>query len=65
MAYSPGTPATAGAVSPSGKTIIINVPRGAFIVYGDIRTKADVEELTTSIPRIIAEETARRVAEVD
>jgi len=32
-----------------GSGIVVNIPRGAVIVYGDIRTKADVDELEERI----------------
>ena len=32
-----------------GSGVIVNIPRGAVIVYGDIRTKADVDELEERI----------------
>jgi len=57
------TPSTANPSSNPGQNIIVNVPRGAFIVYGDIRTKADVEELISGAGRGVAEDIARRLAE--
>ena len=47
-----------------GGGVTVNVPRGAFVVYGDIRTKADVEELREVVARDIAEKIAERLVEV-
>lgn len=63
MGYTPS--AGVPGLGVSTRNIIVNVPRGAFVVYGDIRTKADIEELKTVIPQAIAEETAARLAEAD
>lgn len=57
------TPSVRGGLSNQGRNVVINVPRGAFIVYGDIRTKEDVEELTTNTVQKIADQIAQRVVE--
>ncbi|GAH45908.1 unnamed protein product, partial [marine sediment metagenome] len=53
-------------ISPANKNraINVNIPRGAVIVYGDIRTKMDVEELEETLGQKLGEDIARRLIEV-
>ena len=53
MAITPKIGTDSLAASSGG--ITVNVPRGAVVVYGDIRTKADVEELREELGRDLGE----------
>ena len=51
---SPGDGGTSGGIT-------VNVPRGAVVIYGDIRTKADVEELREVLGRDLGEQIAKQL----
>ena len=44
-----------------GGNVIVNIPRGAFIVYGDIRTKMDEEELVKRASAEIGQQVGKEI----
>lgn len=52
--FGQGGPASSGGIT-------VNVPRGAVVIYGDIRTKADVEELKEELGHDLGEQIAKQL----